>query len=95
MQHLRDNPAEAKRIADNSIRTFRDTYNSPGAEACYWRRLIREWSTISEAPALYAYEDQNEELESGASPADLRDETKLKWRGVPFEEFAVDWPRGD
>ncbi|KAL2851075.1 glycosyl transferase family 90-domain-containing protein [Aspergillus pseudoustus] len=30
---------KAQRIADNSVRTFRERYLTPAAEACYWRSL--------------------------------------------------------
>ena len=45
--------ARAKRIADNSVRVFRDRYLSPAAEACYWRRLVRKWAEISFVPDFY------------------------------------------
>ncbi|KAL4784918.1 putative endoplasmic reticulum-resident kdel protein [Aspergillus varians] len=39
LQPLLADPAQAKRIADNSVRTFRERYLTPAAEACYWRSL--------------------------------------------------------
>jgi hypothetical protein len=53
MQHLLDNPQEAKRIADNGVSTFRDRYLTPAAEACYWRKLIRGWASVSFTPEFY------------------------------------------
>jgi hypothetical protein len=44
---------EAKRIAENSARVFRDRYLTPAAQACYWRRLFKAWSTVSFTPELY------------------------------------------
>jgi len=46
-------PEEAQRIADNSVRTFRERYLTPAAEACYWRALIRGWGSISFESELY------------------------------------------
>ncbi|KAL4874284.1 glycosyl transferase family 90-domain-containing protein [Aspergillus karnatakaensis] len=39
-------PAEAQRIAENSVRTFRERYLTRAAEACYWRSL---WEAYSKA----------------------------------------------
>ena len=89
METLLADPDESYRIANNSATMFKNMYNSPAAEACYWRRLIREWSTISEAPMFYEYE-QHEPILPHGQPNWGR-----KWRGVPFEDFAIDWPRGD
>ena len=50
MEWLLADDARAERIADHMARTFRDRYLSPAAEACYWRRLIRSWSEVSEPP---------------------------------------------
>jgi hypothetical protein len=54
MEHLLANPAEAQRIADNSVATFRERYLTPAAEACYWRSLWEEYAAVSESPALWA-----------------------------------------
>ena len=53
MDHLTTHPEEARRIADNSVRTFRERYLTPAAEACYWRALIRGWATVSFEPQKY------------------------------------------
>lgn len=53
LQDLIDNPAKAKQIADNSVRTLRDRYMTPAAEACYWRRLIRGYASVSFEPDFY------------------------------------------
>ena len=45
-----DNSEEGKRIANNSVRTFRERYLTPAAEACYWRKLIKGWSEVSFEP---------------------------------------------
>jgi hypothetical protein len=54
MEHLLNNPAEAQRIADNSVATFRERYLTPAAEACYWRSLWEGYDGVSEPPALWA-----------------------------------------
>ena len=53
IQWLEAHPADASRIASNSIDTFRNRYHTSAAEACYWRRLIRGWSEVSFAPEFY------------------------------------------
>ena len=50
MQKLLADDARAEKIADNNVKTFRDRYLSPAAETCYWRKLIRTWSEVSEPP---------------------------------------------
>ncbi|QDS76196.1 hypothetical protein FKW77_008238 [Venturia effusa] len=46
MEWYRNNPLDAQRIANNSVNTFRDRYLTPAAEACYWRRMIRNWAEV-------------------------------------------------
>jgi hypothetical protein len=53
MDDLLANPEKTRRIADNSVRVFRERYLTAAAEACYWRRLIKEWKTISFEPQLW------------------------------------------
>ncbi|CZR61919.1 related to DUF821 domain protein [Phialocephala subalpina] len=50
MQHLLENDAEAERIAQNNIKTFREHYLTKAAETCYWRKLIRGWAKVSFEP---------------------------------------------
>ncbi|KAI1764162.1 glycosyl transferase family 90-domain-containing protein [Hypoxylon sp. FL1150] len=54
---LEENPEIAERIADNSVRTFRDRYISQAAEVCYWRELIHGWAEVSEKPKIWEQED--------------------------------------
>lgn len=42
---VRDTDA-AKRIANNSVKTFRERYLTPAAEACYWRSLFGGYSRV-------------------------------------------------
>lgn len=53
LQDLIADPAKAKKIADNSVRTLRDRYLTPAAEACYWRRLIQGYASVSFEPDFY------------------------------------------
>jgi hypothetical protein len=39
MSNLLDYQAKAQKIVDNSVKTFRERYLAPAAEACYWRAL--------------------------------------------------------
>ena len=68
MAGLLEDDARAERIADNSARTFRDRYLSPAAETCYWRRLIRGWSEVSEPPMPWA--GANDTLDWNGVPAE-------------------------
>lgn len=47
MEYLIANPEEAKRIADNNVKTFRERYFVPAAEAYYWCALVRGWAVTS------------------------------------------------
>lgn len=53
MEYLIAHPEEARRIADNSVKTFRERYFAPAADACYWRMLIHGWAASSFEPAPY------------------------------------------
>ena len=72
MEYLIAHPEVAARIARESAHTFRDRYITPAAEACYWRRLVSKWASVSFSPKFYTEE------------GGVR-----KWRGVPFESFAI------
>jgi hypothetical protein len=50
MTRLLSDTDEANRIADNNVRTFREQYLTPAAQACYWRRLIHKWASMSFEP---------------------------------------------
>lgn len=36
----------ARRIASNSVKTFRERYLTPAAEACYWRSLLDGYAGV-------------------------------------------------
>ena len=74
MDHLTTHPEEAKRIADNSVKTFRERYLTPAAEACYWRAFIHGWASVSFEPKKFEVNPI-----TGASD---------KLRGMRFENFA-------
>lgn len=59
MHYYQNNPNIAQRIANNSVTTFRDRYLTPAAEACYWRRMIRNWAEV-QAFEPQAYHDPGE-----------------------------------
>ncbi|TWU70633.1 hypothetical protein ED733_001181 [Metarhizium rileyi] len=65
-------PAKAKKIAQNGADTFRDRYLTPASQTCYWRELIRGWSSVSFEPELWNVD---------------KDDGKRTIRGVPFETF--------
>ncbi len=73
VEYLIAHPEEAERIADNSVKTFRDHYFAPAAEACYWRALIQGWAESSFEPQLYV-------SKPGSNLA--------RPRGMRFENFA-------
>ncbi|KAF3924090.1 hypothetical protein ABW20_dc0108612 [Dactylellina cionopaga] len=52
IQDLRKDEKKAKKIADNSVKLFRERYLSPAAEACYWRKFIKGWRSVSFEPKL-------------------------------------------
>lgn len=50
MQQLLNQPELAEWIAKNSQKTFRDRYMTPAAQACYWRKLLHAWASVSFQP---------------------------------------------
>ena len=42
---VRDTNA-AERIANNSVKTFRERYLTPASEACYWRSLFGGYGSV-------------------------------------------------
>lgn len=96
MDHFLTHPEDAKRIAQNSVATFRDRYLTPAAEACYWRRMIRAWAEVQDfEPELFVAEDQDmEESAAAGAGADVDSAysaavgRKTKERGHSFELYA-------
>lgn len=75
IQALLNDDAWAKRIADNNVKTFRERYTTPSAEACYWRALIRGWRDVM------GFEPQLWETTNGG---------EMKRRGVPLESYVLE-----
>ena len=73
MANLLDNPAKAAKIADSSVRVFRERYLTPAAEACYWRALWRAYGNLSE-PAKLMH---------------TRSDGKVVKRGLRYESFML------
>ncbi|KAI1134691.1 glycosyl transferase family 90-domain-containing protein [Hypoxylon sp. FL0543] len=73
MDGLIADPDRARQIAHESTRVFRDRYLTPAAEACYWRRMIRNWRAVMD------FEPRRYETKE--------DGTKVR-RGVSWERFA-------
>ena len=46
MEPLVSNTKVAQRIANNSVKTFRERYLTPAAEACYWRSLFDGYADV-------------------------------------------------
>ena len=70
---------EAQRIADNSVATFRDRYSTLASEACYWRELVRQYSTVAFVPE--PFEKVKTEFPTGSG--NWIEEERL--RGLPLE----------
>ena len=77
--------SEGQRIADNARRTFRESYLTPAAEACYWRALIRGWASVQGFTPQRWIEPEVEDWHVGSGGKTIKKMT----RGVPFEAYAV------
>jgi hypothetical protein len=78
MKDLLNNPAKAKKISENSAKTFRDRYLTPAAQACYWRKMIQSWSKVSFEPQLFHEVKGND------------GKRRKEIRGTSFETFVSD-----
>ena len=58
METFLANTTAAKTIADNAKDSLHDRYLTPAAEACYWRRLIQGYASVSFDPELYEADQQ-------------------------------------
>jgi hypothetical protein len=76
MKHLLKYPDKAQRISENSAKIFRDQYLTPAAQACYWRRLVQAWASVSFEPHLYTTVKGKD------------GKTRKKIRGTSFETFS-------
>lgn len=76
MDDLLAHPEKAKRIADNSVKAFRERYLTQAAEACYWRALVKAWKEVlGFEPLLY----NGVEID--------KKHKRAQKRGVRFETF--------
>lgn len=73
MEALLKDPQKSHRIAAESTRLFRDRYLTPAAEACYWRKMFRNWRQVM------ALEPRKYDT--------FEDGTRVR-RGVSWERFA-------
>ncbi|KAL4874062.1 hypothetical protein BDV12DRAFT_158965 [Aspergillus spectabilis] len=73
IEFLLDNPEAAERIAENSVRTFRDRYLAPAAESCYWRYLVKRYGEVSGFKPVLTEKRMGE----------------VVGRGVAFESWAI------
>jgi len=78
MERLLRSPDVGARVARNSAAVFRDRYLTPAAQACYWRRLIREWRSVSFEPAMF----ETVRGKDGRS--------RKKARGLAFETYVAE-----
>lgn len=80
MDYYLSNLEVTKRVADNSVETFRERYLTPAASACYWRKLFHEWANVSFEPEFYREVEVLDKV-SGKT------RKERQWRGVPFESY--------
>jgi hypothetical protein len=78
MENLLRNPELGARVARNSAAVFRDRYLTPAAQACYWRRLIHSWRSVSFEPEMF----------ESVRTKDGR--TRKKARGLAFETYVAE-----
>lgn len=78
MQSLITSDVEAERIAENNVKTFRDRYLTPAAEACYWRSLIRGWGSVSFEPEFWTVKD-GKQVWRGVPWESYALERRLEW----------------
>ncbi|KAK5130302.1 hypothetical protein LTR08_002225 [Meristemomyces frigidus] len=68
-------PDIAQDIANRAKTTFRERYTTPAATTCYWRYLLRSWSSVAFTP---------EPFESAGG---VHGHKEQKLRGITFEEL--------
>lgn len=84
MSTLLDHPAKAEKIADNSVKTFRERYLTPAAEACYWSALWRAYAKVTKQTDLWRLEADGTRTKRG-----LGYETFLLMSSADMLDFAV------
>ena len=81
MTYYLSHPSEAEAIASRSASAFRDRYLTPAAEACYLRRMIREYASVQNfEPKLFKQA--------------VSDDGQVQWvtRGYDWEYFSYREP---
>ncbi|KAK3075396.1 hypothetical protein LTR53_001327 [Teratosphaeriaceae sp. CCFEE 6253] len=76
MANLLDHPEKAAKIAANSVKTFRERYLTPAAEACYWRALWRGYAKV--------FADAAEPIHVDGAPG-----ARQVKRGMRYETFIL------
>ncbi|EXJ89791.1 hypothetical protein A1O3_02858 [Capronia epimyces CBS 606.96] len=69
---------EAEAIASNSVHLFREQYLTPAAEACYWRKLIHGWASVSFEPEFFEIVD-GKKIWRGLPVESFMLERRLEW----------------
>ncbi|KAL6242404.1 hypothetical protein RBB50_010543 [Rhinocladiella similis] len=75
---LENHNGAAEKIASNSVQLFRERYLTPAAEVCFWRRLIRGWSSVSFEPEFYNTVD-GQKIWRGVPVESYLLERRLEW----------------
>ncbi len=75
---FKEHDDEAKRIASNNVRTFREHYLTPAAEVCYWRHLIQGWAQVSFEPEFFTQVD-GKKVWRGLPVESFLLERRLEW----------------
>jgi hypothetical protein len=73
IEALIKDPEEVRRIANNSVQTFRERYLTPAAEACYWRALWKGWAKVAPKAEIWSTDGEG----------------KRRRRGVRYESFLL------
>lgn len=80
MEWLLSHDGDAQRIADTSVKTFRERYLTQAAEVCYWRRLIREWARVSNfEPEFYKVDEEGNRVRRGLSVESFLLMREMEW----------------
>ena len=97
VEGLLTRPAEARAIAEEGVRVFRDRYLTPAAQACYWRRLFVAWKSVMGFEAELWFEDDQPDIAPPRTPVEGARRTAKRggfkgktMRGKPFESFMLE-----
>ncbi|MCJ1472944.1 hypothetical protein MMC13_001593 [Lambiella insularis] len=78
IEDLQKDDKLAEKIANNSVKTFRERYLTPAANVCYWRYLIKGYASVSFAPSRWTNTGGNFTLR-GLPVEDYLLERRLDW----------------